>query len=359
MIKLEWFTLAEAAEIWGAKDGVAGMIRLILEGDDQRLSASYILPTPWKAYYIKRIEEPSADPEKWFSPETKEIWRIDIEVTGLVNLYFSGNCSNADSSITIRGDGSVSNDWPSQIYISLPGSNTTSSLHLISTGETPEELQDCLNIEPEQDLVITRKQLESFARTVGRSSVLTKLKSLPTSSNIAATEILIESERRVDFERNQRHADDPFDTTKSQIKYRVPEGHDPVRLASTSGHVIIVNEEPRYIMAGFEHVAVEKGCIAVEDDIPILTIEPEQRLRATPIDDVRKWRNDGISDEEIAVLLDKQYPSMNAYSKMKLIDQARVERWEQGEAKQGRPRQWFYELRQKGRKKMTSSGNTG
>lgn len=55
-----------------------------------------------------------------------------------------------------------------------------------------------------------------------------------------------------------------FDVTRSEKRYQVPEGHEPVRLASTSGHVILVGEEPRHIPVGFVQEALVKGCLAVQ-----------------------------------------------------------------------------------------------
>lgn len=55
--------------------------------------------------------------------------------------------------------------------------------------------------------------------------------------------------------------DQTFNTAQSEEKYCVPKGGAPVRLASLSGHTVIIDEIPRQIMAGFEQEALEKGCI--------------------------------------------------------------------------------------------------
>lgn len=79
----------------------------------------------------------------------------------------------------------------------------------------------------------------------------------------------------------------------------------------------------------------------------------EVDVKADPMDFVNSLKGRPI--EEIAYLLNNEHPEMNAYEKMKLIDPTRVVRWEQSEAKQGRPKQWFYDLLMKYSKKMTSS----
>jgi hypothetical protein len=275
----EWFTLAEAAEILGADDGAAGIIRLFFEGmiDHSRLTASYMLPTPWKAHYIERIESPSDNGDKLFYSEFKGIRARDILVSGLVDLDFYGDCRNSDGSVTIRNKGDVyhpgSHRPQGRIRISLPGKNLNSPLYLVSTGETLEELQDCLTIRPTRDLIVTKDHLKAFAVMIGDSTVLAKLKSLPVSRNVAATTIeeLVEYEFR--REHKSKQEDVEFDATMSEKSYQVPEGHESVRLVSTSGHIALVGEEPRHIPVGFEQEALEQGCIATMDKMNTLPID--------------------------------------------------------------------------------------
>lgn len=59
-------------------------------------------------------------------------------------------------------------------------------------------------------------------------------------------------------------------------------------------------------------------------------------------------RSKGENDTVVAALLSNNFPQLKGHDCMKLIDQERVSKWENSNAQQGRPKQWFYELRKKG-----------
>lgn len=81
----------------------------------------------------------------------------------------------------------------------------------------------------------------------------------------------------------------------------------------------------------------------------------------TPEEYVKYLKSVGEPDAVIVVRLKNKYEKLNGYDCMKLVNPSKVESWTQSKGKQGRPRQWFYELRKKGlnilkdREIMTSS----
>lgn len=126
------------------------------------------------------------------------------------------------------------------------------------------------------------------------------------------------------------------------------------------GEIIISSEE----VVRFECIYLNnKTSTPAIDDYLVGSIEKTEDAATTetPEEYVKYLRSQSKDDAEIAVLLIDKYKKLNGYDCMKIIDPKRVEDWENSNAQQGRPRQWFYELKKQGllilenRNKMTSS----
>ena len=93
---------------------------------------------------------------------------------------------------------------------------------------------------------------------------------------------------------------------------------------------------------------VADSCIITEDN------------RKSAFNYIVEQRGQGVDDAIIAVKLCEQFTGINAFDFYGLLYPKELERWNQSVGHQGRPRQWFYDLKKKGEKmiwkqKMTTS----
>jgi hypothetical protein len=80
-----------------------------------------------------------------------------------------------------------------------------------------------------------------------------------------------------------------------------------------------------------------------------LSVDDTQKQQ-TPEKYISVLREHGEPDSVIAVRLKDKFPGIQLAAFMKLIDPKRVMAWEQSQARQGRPKQWFTDLRKKGKR---------
>ena len=72
--------------------------------------------------------------------------------------------------------------------------------------------------------------------------------------------------------------------------------------------------------------------------------------RKAAFDYIVELRSQGVDDAIIAVKLCKRFTGINAIDFYGLLYPEKLNGWNQSKAKQGRPRQWFYDLKKKGEK---------
>lgn len=113
------------------------------------------------------------------------------------------------------------------------------------------------------------------------------------------------------------------------------------------GEIIISSEE----VASFEniHFSSQNSILTSDDNLGGNKINTEdEAFPETPEEYVKFLRGQNKKDAEIAVLLKTKYKELNGHACMKIIDPRRVQDWENSNAHQGRPKQWFFELKKKG-----------